>query len=138
MTTGVWAVHRLVYPFFGTDVLGGFTMFSACAVDVRHLLREGYVRTGLACLVPTVAVVLAAVWCGAAVTPRLAVRRRARRGRPGRASTAVLRASVPRPVRRSLPSADIAADLAADIADGVVAGLGAVFTGAAFARAVWV
>ncbi|CDR18003.1 predicted protein [Streptomyces iranensis] len=30
------------------------------------------------------------------------------------------------------------ADIAADIAVGVVAGLGAVFTGAALARAVWV
>ncbi|WP_381155804.1 fluoride efflux transporter FluC [Streptomyces iranensis] len=76
VATGVWAVHWLVYPFFGTGVLGGFTTFSACVVDVWHLLRGGYVCTGLACLVLNVAVVLAAVWCGAAVTCGLAVWRR--------------------------------------------------------------
>ena len=31
--TDVWAAHRLVRPFFGTGVLGGFTTYSAFAVQ---------------------------------------------------------------------------------------------------------
>ena len=33
--TDVWAAHRLVRPFFGTGVLGGFTTFSTYAVDIQ-------------------------------------------------------------------------------------------------------
>ena len=37
--TDVWAAHRLVRPFFGTGVLGGFTTFSTYAVDIQKLWR---------------------------------------------------------------------------------------------------
>ncbi|AEM84216.1 fluoride efflux transporter CrcB [Streptomyces violaceusniger] len=75
--TEVWAAHRLVHPFFGTGVLGGFTTFSTHAVDVQHLVQEGHARMGLAYLALTMAAALAAVWCAAAATRRLIVWRQA-------------------------------------------------------------
>ncbi|WTR18706.1 CrcB family protein [Streptomyces sp. NBC_00138] len=69
--TDVWAAHRLVRPFFGTGVLGGFTTFSAYAADVRRLVDGGEVRTGLAYMVLTVLAALGAVWAGAALTRRI-------------------------------------------------------------------
>lgn len=74
----VWTVHRLVRPFFGTGVLGGFTTFSTYAVDIRNLLEEGEARTGLAYLAGTALAALAAVWTAAVLTRRLAVRGEAR------------------------------------------------------------
>ncbi|MGV4892049.1 fluoride efflux transporter CrcB [Streptomyces viridosporus] len=67
----VWAAHRLVRPFFGTGVLGGFTTFSAYAVDTRHLVDAGHARTALVHLVVTVLAALAAVWAAAAATRRV-------------------------------------------------------------------
>ncbi|WP_399881766.1 fluoride efflux transporter CrcB [Streptomyces sp. BBFR51] len=63
--TEVWAAHRLVRPFFGTGVLGGFTTFSTYAVDSRHLFADGRVRTGLAYLAATPLAALTAVWLAA-------------------------------------------------------------------------
>jgi fluoride exporter len=63
--TEVWAAHRLVRPFFGTGVLGGFTTFSTYAVDSRHLFADGQVRTGLAYLAATPLAALTAVWLAA-------------------------------------------------------------------------
>ncbi|MEU5095696.1 fluoride efflux transporter CrcB [Streptomyces sp. NPDC020996] len=60
--TDVWAAHRLVRPFFGTGVLGGFTTFSTYAVDIQKLIDGGHPRTGLAYLAATVLAALAAVW----------------------------------------------------------------------------
>jgi CrcB protein len=74
----VWTVHRLVRPFFGTGVLGGFTTFSTYAVDIRGLLERGAAATGLAYLAGTALAALAAVWTGATVTRRLASRSAAR------------------------------------------------------------
>ncbi|POX43423.1 fluoride efflux transporter CrcB [Streptomyces sp. Ru73] len=59
------SVHRLVRPFFGTGVLGGFTTFSTYAVDIQQLAGRGEARTGLAYLALTLLVALAAVWAGA-------------------------------------------------------------------------
>jgi CrcB protein len=70
--TEVRAAHRLVRPFFGTGVLGGFTTFSTYAVDVQRLVDGGSPGTGLACLALTPVVALAAVW-GAAKITRYAV-----------------------------------------------------------------
>ncbi|MGW4076517.1 fluoride efflux transporter FluC [Streptomyces asiaticus] len=67
----VWAAHRLVRPFFGTGVLGGFTTFSTYAVDIQHLVHSGHARTGLAYLAATLLATLAAVWAAAATTRRL-------------------------------------------------------------------
>lgn len=71
LISDVWAAHRLVRPFFGTGVLGGFTTFSTYAVDTQHLLDAGYARTALAHLAVTVTAALAAVWAAATVTRRV-------------------------------------------------------------------
>ncbi len=69
--TDVWAAHRLVRPFFGTGVLGGFTTFSTYAVDVQRLVDGREVRTGLAYLALTPVVALTAVWIAVALTRRV-------------------------------------------------------------------
>lgn len=69
--TDVWAAHRLVRPFFGTGVLGGFTTFSTYTTDIQHLVQTGHARSGLAYLAVTVIAALTAVWCAASATRRL-------------------------------------------------------------------
>ncbi|MEU5275585.1 fluoride efflux transporter CrcB [Streptomyces asoensis] len=66
-------VHRLVRPFFGTGVLGGFTTFSTYAVDIRQLFGEGRPGTALAYLAATLSAALLAVWLAAAATRRALV-----------------------------------------------------------------
>ncbi|MGW0834108.1 fluoride efflux transporter CrcB [Streptomyces prunicolor] len=73
--TEVWAAHRLVRPFFGTGVLGGFTTFSTYAVDIQKLVDEGHPRTALAYLAATLIAALAAVWLGATTARRVLKRR---------------------------------------------------------------
>ena len=67
--------HRLVRPFFGTGVLGGFTTFSTYATDVQRLTDGGQPRTALAYLALTLAAALAAVWAAATVTRGIVHRR---------------------------------------------------------------
>nr|WP_027140727.1 MULTISPECIES: fluoride efflux transporter CrcB [Pseudofrankia] len=67
------AVHPLVRPFLGTGVLGGFTTFSAYAVDAQRLLDAGRVGLALAYLAGTVTAALAAVTLASAAT-RLTLR----------------------------------------------------------------
>lgn len=63
--------HRLVRPFFGTGVLGGFTTFSTYAVDVERLVRRHEAPTALAYLTATVVAALLCVWAASAATRRL-------------------------------------------------------------------
>ncbi|MFC9297867.1 CrcB family protein [Streptomyces sp. NPDC057011] len=63
--------HPLVRPFAGTGVLGGFTTFSAYAVDFSRLLDEGEAPLALAYAGLTVAAALGAVWMAASVTRRV-------------------------------------------------------------------
>ncbi|RSN69273.1 fluoride efflux transporter FluC [Actinomadura sp. WAC 06369] len=63
--------HRLVGPFLGTGVLGGFTTFSAYAADVRSLFGDGHARLALAYLVATPVVAVAAAWGAGVLTRRL-------------------------------------------------------------------
>ncbi|OIJ98432.1 fluoride efflux transporter CrcB [Streptomyces colonosanans] len=73
----VWAAHRLVRPFFGTGVLGGFTTFSTYAVGVQELVDAGHPRTALAYLLATPLGALTAVWLAMTAARRaLAWRRR--------------------------------------------------------------
>ncbi|MFF3263099.1 fluoride efflux transporter CrcB [Streptomyces sp. NPDC002932] len=67
----VWAAHRLVRPFFGTGVLGGFTTFSTYAVDIQRLVDGGRARSGLAYLGLTLLAALAAVWSAVWLTRRM-------------------------------------------------------------------
>ncbi|MFB6536066.1 fluoride efflux transporter CrcB [Streptomyces noursei] len=73
--TDLWSAHRLVRPFFGTGVLGGFTTFSTYVVDVQRLVERGRAGMALSYLALTVLSALAAVWAAAAVTRRLIERR---------------------------------------------------------------
>src|ERR687886_614869 len=47
LVTEVWTTHRLLRPFLGTGVLGGYTTFSTYAVDAQHLIAAGAPRTAL-------------------------------------------------------------------------------------------
>jgi CrcB protein len=69
--TDVWAAHRLVRPFFGTGVLGGFTTFSTYAVDIQKLVDAGRPGTGLAYLAATLLAALTAVWLAVAAARRV-------------------------------------------------------------------
>jgi len=71
----VWVAHRLVRPFLGTGVLGGFTTFSTYAADVERLIEAGHVLTGLVYLALTPVMALVAVWLAVAATRRLVGRR---------------------------------------------------------------
>ncbi|MFG2722175.1 fluoride efflux transporter FluC [Streptomyces sp. NPDC048416] len=69
--TDVWAAHRLVRPFFGTGVLGGFTTFSTYAVDIQKFMTHGQPRTGLAYLALTLLTALVMVWSAVWTTRRV-------------------------------------------------------------------
>ncbi len=77
LVTEVWSAHRLLRPFLGTGVLGGFTTFSTYAVDIQRLADAGEPLLALTCLAGTVLAALATVW-GAVVGTRalFALRRR--------------------------------------------------------------
>ncbi|MFF4601536.1 fluoride efflux transporter FluC [Streptomyces sp. NPDC001339] len=66
LITEVRPAHRLLRPFLGTGVLGGFTTFSTYAVDVQRLVGDRQPLPALACLAGTVLAALAAVWAGVA------------------------------------------------------------------------
>jgi len=68
----VWAGHRLLRPFLGTGVLGGYTTFSGYAFEVHRLLSTGRPVVALAYLLGTVAGALAAVQLGIIVARALA------------------------------------------------------------------
>ena len=75
----VWAAHRLLRPFLGVGVLGGFTTFSTYAVEVQQLLETGHPWVAAAYLTGTVTGALAAVQVGI-VTARVIARARRRKG----------------------------------------------------------
>lgn len=72
LITEVWSAHRLVRPFLGVGVLGGFTTFSTYAVETRGLLQPGTVTVAFAYLAGTLLcamlAVLAGVWLTRTVT----------------------------------------------------------------------
>ncbi|MFJ8040333.1 fluoride efflux transporter CrcB [Kitasatospora sp. NPDC096147] len=76
LVTEVRQRHRLVRPFLGTGVLGGFTTFSAYALDVHRLADGGRLPLAAAYAAATVLGALGAVWAAAGVTRRLAGGRR--------------------------------------------------------------
>jgi CrcB protein len=71
LITEVWAAHRLIRPFFGTGVLGGYTTFSTYAVDIRKLVDAHRPGLGLAYLAATLCAALASVWLASVAARRL-------------------------------------------------------------------
>jgi CrcB protein len=71
VVSDVWAAHRLVRPFFGTGVLGGFTTFSTYAVDIERLVDTGRAGLGMAYLAVTLPAALTAVWSAVWATRRV-------------------------------------------------------------------
>jgi fluoride exporter len=67
-------VHRLVRPFLGVGVLGGFTTFSTYIVDTQRAVTAGAAGTGLAYLVATPVAALVAVYAGSRLA-RLVIHR---------------------------------------------------------------
>ncbi|WP_328539975.1 fluoride efflux transporter FluC [Streptomyces sp. NBC_00344] len=76
MISDLWAAHRLVRPFFGTGVLGGFTTFSTYAVDIQRLVDAGRAPLGMAYLALTLLSALAAVLSSVWLTRRAVAWRR--------------------------------------------------------------
>ncbi|MEW2473215.1 fluoride efflux transporter CrcB [Micromonospora gifhornensis] len=68
LITEVWAAPRLVRPFLGVGVLGGYTTFSTYAVEVQQAVAVGAARTALLYLAGTLVAALAAVRVGLTLT----------------------------------------------------------------------
>jgi CrcB protein len=79
LVSDAWAGRRLLRPFLGTGLLGGYTTFSTYAVDAQQLMTAGRLGVALAYLVGTLVAALAAVYAG--VTGTRAIVDRARRTR---------------------------------------------------------
>jgi CrcB protein len=75
----VWVAHRLVRPFLGVGVLGGFTTFSTYTVQTQQLLQADRALLALGYLLGAMVAALLAVQLGI-VLARLVTRRRIRRG----------------------------------------------------------
>jgi fluoride exporter len=65
LITSTPRVHRLVRPFLGVGMLGGYTTFSTYAVDIQHLMVAGHSRIALGYMVATPCAALLAVYAGA-------------------------------------------------------------------------
>ncbi|MFF4618443.1 fluoride efflux transporter CrcB [Nonomuraea jabiensis] len=70
--TEVRPAHRLVRPFLGVGVLGGYTTFSTYAVDIQRAVATGAPLTGLVYLAATLVAALAGVVAGMWLTRRIA------------------------------------------------------------------
>jgi fluoride exporter len=64
LVTEVWVAQRLIRPFFGVGVLGGFTTFSTYVVDIQRLTNAGAPDVALLYLFGTIAAALLAVFAG--------------------------------------------------------------------------
>lgn len=66
-----WPTRRWVRPLLGTGVLGGFTTFSAYALDVTQLMATGHYPTALGYLIATPVAALLATGLAARFTVHL-------------------------------------------------------------------
>lgn len=71
--TDVYTRQRLIRPFLGVGVLGGYTTFSTYIVDINRLISNGAGGTGLLYLAGTLLAALTGTAAAIAVT-RLAIR----------------------------------------------------------------
>lgn len=79
LVTETWRVHRLVRPFLGVGVLGGFTTFSTYSTDIQRAVDGGAPGVALLYLASTLVAALAAVLAGT-LAARSLTRRRAGEG----------------------------------------------------------
>lgn len=75
LVTEVWPSQKLLRPFLGTGVLGGFTTFSTYASDGITMLDRGQFVPGVLYLMATPLIALTAVFAAFAFTTRLVERR---------------------------------------------------------------
>lgn len=68
LITEVWSAHRLLRPFLGTGVLGGYTTFSTYAVDIQQLITAGAAHAALLYLAGTLICALTATYAGMVLT----------------------------------------------------------------------
>lgn len=73
-----WPDSRFARPFWGVGVLGGYTTFSAYALDTVAALEHGAPLTALAYLGLTLAGALAGVWAASSLSHRVLSSRRGR------------------------------------------------------------
>ncbi|GIF74502.1 fluoride efflux transporter FluC [Asanoa siamensis] len=64
LVTDLFPHRRLLRPFLGVGVLGGYTTFSTYAVEIRNLIAAGAPATAAAYLLGTVAAACLAVFVG--------------------------------------------------------------------------
>jgi CrcB protein len=74
LITEVWSAHRLIRPFLGVGLLGGYTTFSTYTGEIQQLVAVGAARAGLLYLTGTLVAALIAVYVGITLT-RLVTRR---------------------------------------------------------------
>lgn len=74
--TELWVGHRLLRPFLGTGVLGGYTTFSTFAGDVDTMIASGHTVRAVVYLLATPMTALIATWTAASLTRRRLVIRR--------------------------------------------------------------
>jgi|tagenome__1003787_1003787.scaffolds.fasta_scaffold20955000_3 CrcB protein len=83
--TELTSPHRVVRPFLGVGVLGGWTTFSTAMVEVQQLVRGGHLLVAGGYLVGTAGAALLAAALGAAAVRLVSTgwrrRRRSRRAR---------------------------------------------------------
>jgi fluoride exporter len=77
----LWTGRRLVRPFLGVGVLGGYTTFSTSIVDVQQAAAHGAPGVAACYLGATVVGAMLGVWIGATATVWAVNARRARRER---------------------------------------------------------
>jgi CrcB protein len=66
--TELTSPHRLVRPFLGVGVLGGYTTFSTAMVDVQQMALAGHAGAALGYMFATLAAAMVAVFLGMLLT----------------------------------------------------------------------
>ncbi|KAA0024364.1 fluoride efflux transporter CrcB [Antrihabitans cavernicola] len=67
LITEVWSAHRLLRPFLGVGILGGFTTFSTYTNEIRALFAAGDAVVAMVYLAGTLLAALLAVIAGVAL-----------------------------------------------------------------------
>jgi fluoride exporter len=68
----VWPPRRLLRPFLGIGLIGGYTTFSTYAAGIVTLIRQHALALASAYALASVMAGLVAVWCGVTAARRLA------------------------------------------------------------------